>query len=78
VGGTELETTRALTRNMSPFNLLGFPALTVPCGFDSQELPIGLQIAGRPFEEDLILRIGHAYQQVTDWHKWRPPGDTTA
>jgi len=78
VGGTELETTRALTRNMSPFNLLGFPALTVPCGFDSHGLPVGLQIAGRPFEEDLILRIGHAYQQVTDWHKWRPPGDATA
>ncbi len=77
-GGTQLETTRALTRNMSPFNLLGFPALTVPCGFDSQELPIGLQIAGRPFEEALILRLGHTYQQATDWHEWRPPGDTTA
>ena len=77
-GGVELETTRALTRNMSPFNLLGFPALTVPCGFDSQELPVGLQIAGRPFEEALVLRLGHAYQQVTDWHEWRPPGDTTA
>lgn len=78
IGTDEVQTTRALTRNVSPFNLLGLPALSIPCGFDAQELPIGLQIVGRPFDEELVLRIGHAYQQVTDWHEWRPPADTTA
>ena len=77
VGNGQLQATRALTRNMSPFNLLGVPAMTVPCGFSSDMLPIGLQIAGRPFEEATVLRAGHAYQQATDWHTWRPPTDTT-
>ena len=77
VGNGQLQLTRALTRNMSPFNLLGVPAMTVPCGFSSDELPIGLQIAGRTFDEATVLRAGHAYQQVTDWHTWRPPQDTT-
>ena len=72
-----MQLTRALTRNMSPFNLLGVPAMTVPCGFSSDELPIGLQIAGRAFDEATVLRAGHAYQQATDWHTWRPPQDTT-
>jgi aspartyl-tRNA(Asn)/glutamyl-tRNA(Gln) amidotransferase subunit A len=77
ISQTEVPTTRALTRNVSPFNLLGLPALTAPCGFDSQELPIGLQIVGRPFDEETVLRTGHAYQKATDWHLWRPPMDTT-
>ena len=77
VGNGQLQATRALTRNMSPFNLLGVPAMTVPCGFSNDMLPIGLQIAGRAFEEATVLRAGHAYQQVTDWHTWRPPTDTS-
>ncbi len=77
VGNGQMQLTRALTRNMSPFNLLGVPAMTVPCGFSSDELPIGLQIAGRAFDEATVLRAGHAYQQATDWHTWRPPQDTT-
>ena len=77
VGSGELQLTRALTRNMGPFNLLGVPAMSVPCGFSGDELPIGLQIAGRPFDEATVLRAGHAYQQETDWHTWRPPADTT-
>jgi aspartyl-tRNA(Asn)/glutamyl-tRNA(Gln) amidotransferase subunit A len=55
-----------------PFNLAGLPALTVPCGFDDQELPVGLQIAGRPFAEDTVLALGAAYQQATRWHLRRP------
>lgn len=56
----------------SLFNMTGLPALSVPCGFDPAGLPIGLQIAGRPFAEGLVLRAGHAYQGATDWHHRHP------
>jgi aspartyl-tRNA(Asn)/glutamyl-tRNA(Gln) amidotransferase subunit A len=55
-----------------PHNLTGAPALTVPCGFAASGLPIGLQIVGRPFEDATVLRVGHAYEQATDWHRRRP------
>ena len=57
----------------SPFNLASVPALSVNCGFTSQDLPIGLQVAGRPFDEETLFRVAHAYQQATDWHTRRPP-----
>lgn len=53
-------------------NPAGLPALALPCGFTKEKLPIGMQIQGRAFEEALLLRLGHAYQQVTDWHKRKP------
>jgi aspartyl-tRNA(Asn)/glutamyl-tRNA(Gln) amidotransferase subunit A len=53
-------------------NVIGIPALSFPCGFSSAGLPIGLQVLGRPFEESTLFRIGHAYQQVSDWHQRRP------
>jgi len=53
-------------------NLAGVPAIVVPCGFSSGKLPIGLQIIGRPFEEEKILRAAYAYEQATDWHLKRP------
>ena len=56
-----------------PFNLANTCALAVPCGFTSGNLPISLQIAGRPFEDETILRVAHAYEQATDWHKRRAP-----
>ena len=56
-----------------PFNLAGVPALTLPCGFSSENLPMGLQIAGRPFAEDTVLKVAHAYEQKTEWHTRRPP-----
>jgi aspartyl-tRNA(Asn)/glutamyl-tRNA(Gln) amidotransferase subunit A len=56
----------------APFNLAGVPALTVPCGFDGQGLPIGLQLAGPAWAEPALLRVAHAYQQATDWHRRRP------
>jgi aspartyl-tRNA(Asn)/glutamyl-tRNA(Gln) amidotransferase subunit A len=62
-----------LGRNTSPFNVLGIPTISVPCGFTSEGLPIGLQLSGRWWEEGLVLRAAHAYQQVTDWHKRLPP-----
>ena len=51
------------------FNLTGFPALTVPAGFDSDGLPVGLQIAGKPFDESTVLQVAQAYEQAEGWHK---------
>ena len=56
----------------TPFNLASVPALSVPCGFTSDDLPIGLQIAGRPFEEELVLKVAYAYEQSTSWHQRKP------
>ena len=53
-------------------NLIGAPALSIPCGFDANGMPLGLQIIGRPFEEDLILRVGAALEDATDFHLRRP------
>ena len=55
------------------WNLTGAPALSVPCGFDSCGLPIGLQIGGKPFDEATVFRLGYSYEQSTIWHKKRPP-----
>ena len=56
-----------------PFNLAGTPALSVPCGFSSSGMPMGLQIVGRPFAEETVLRVAHSYEQATEWHNWRAP-----
>jgi len=53
-------------------NLAGLPALALPCGADKAGLPIGLQVIGRPFDEETVLRVGHAYEQSTEWHRRRP------
>ena len=58
-----------------PFNLTGQPAISLPCGFDSRGLPVGLQIVGRPFDEETVLRVAHAYEQAIDLHLRRPPLD---
>ncbi len=55
-----------------PVNLAGLPGLALPCGFD-QGLPIGLQLVGRAFEEETLLRAAYAYEQATSWHQRRPP-----
>ena len=69
VDGVTENATAALLRLTMPFNLAGLPAISLPCGFTSDGLPIGLQVVGKPFEEAMILRIAHAYQQLTDWHR---------
>ncbi len=56
-----------------PFNLAGTPALSVPCGFSSSGMPMGLQIVGRPFAEETVMKVAHAYEQNTDWHNRRAP-----
>jgi aspartyl-tRNA(Asn)/glutamyl-tRNA(Gln) amidotransferase subunit A len=62
-----------LTRFTSPFNFTGLPALSVPCGFSPDGLPIGLQIVAPPWKESRALRVGHVYEQSTDWHRATPP-----
>lgn len=59
-------------RNCEPFNLTGLPAISLPCGFTAAGLPVGLQIAGKAFDEATILRVAHAYEQATPWHRQRP------
>jgi len=53
-------------------NLAGVPAISVPCGFTSNNLPVGLQIIGKHFDEETILKVAYAYEQSTDWHKRKP------
>jgi aspartyl-tRNA(Asn)/glutamyl-tRNA(Gln) amidotransferase subunit A len=55
-----------------PVNLAGLPAMSVPCGFDRQGLPIGLQIIGGALREDHVFHVGYAYEQATDWHQQSP------
>jgi aspartyl-tRNA(Asn)/glutamyl-tRNA(Gln) amidotransferase subunit A len=62
-----------LLRNTRPFNVWGLPAISVPCGFTQGGLPIGMQIAGAHWREDLVLRVAYAYEQATAWHKRRRP-----
>ncbi len=63
-----------LLRNTRPFNVWGLPAISLPCGFTKNGLPIGLQIAGLHWREDLVLRLAHAYEQATTWHEALAPG----
>jgi aspartyl-tRNA(Asn)/glutamyl-tRNA(Gln) amidotransferase subunit A len=53
-------------------NLAGIPGLSLPCGFDTAGLPIGLQLITGPFQEEVLLRAGYAYEQATEWHRRRP------
>jgi aspartyl-tRNA(Asn)/glutamyl-tRNA(Gln) amidotransferase subunit A len=73
---SDLENLRAKELLMSPdtrpFNLLGLPTISVPCGFTSKGLPIGMQIAGPPGGEATVLRLANAYERATDWHNRRP------
>jgi aspartyl-tRNA(Asn)/glutamyl-tRNA(Gln) amidotransferase subunit A len=62
-----------MLQNTRPFNILGLPTISIPCGFTSNRLPIGLQISGPPGDEGNVLRLAHAYEQATSWHKQNPP-----
>ncbi len=69
IDGVVENATIAYLRLTMPFNLSGLPSVSFPCGFNTHNLPIGLQAVGKPFEEATVLRIVHAYQQLTDWHR---------
>ena len=60
--------------NTRPWNALGLPAISVPCGFTESGLPLGLQIAGPRGAEGLVLGLARAFEQATDWHR-RAPAD---
>ncbi len=67
-----IESFNILTANTRAINYMGLPSVSVPCGFDSNGLPIGFQLQGRPFAEGRILKVADAYQRDTDWHTRRP------
>ena len=58
-----------------PVNLAGLPGISIPCGFDENGLPIGMQLISRPLREDVLLQVAYAYEQSTDWHQKTPPLD---
>ena len=73
IGDGSIGTTAALTQYTRPYNISGTPAISMPCGFSETGMPIGLQLAGRAFDEFTVLRAAHAYEQATEWHRRRPP-----
>ena len=70
--GTEEPITPLFVRLSAPANVTGLPAMAVPCGFTQAGLPVGFQVIGRPFDEMTVIRIGDAYQRMTDWHTRAP------
>ena len=71
-GNDAVEQAGRLTRFTAPFNLTGLPALSLPCGFTSEGLPIGLQIVSRAWGDAKVLNAGYAYEQATEWHTRKP------
>ena len=71
-GHDAVEQAGRLTRFTAPFNLTGLPALSVPCGFTKDDLPIALQIVARAWGDAKVLNAGYAYEQATEWHKNLP------
>jgi aspartyl-tRNA(Asn)/glutamyl-tRNA(Gln) amidotransferase subunit A len=61
-----------ITQYTRPFNFLGIPTISVPCGFTGNGLPVAFQVAAKPFAEPLVLRVAHAYQSATDYHERVP------
>lgn len=76
IAGRTMPTTLASSRLSHPFNLTGLPALVVPCGISQEDLPVALQLVGRPFEEATLLALGHAYGGYSGWETQRPPLET--
>jgi aspartyl-tRNA(Asn)/glutamyl-tRNA(Gln) amidotransferase subunit A len=71
-GHDAVEQAGRLTRFTAPFNLTGLPALSLPCGFTKEGLPIGMQIVARAWGDAKALNAGYAYEQATEWHKKFP------
>jgi aspartyl-tRNA(Asn)/glutamyl-tRNA(Gln) amidotransferase subunit A len=59
-------------RNCGVGNILNLCAVSVPCGFTAEGLPIGLMVYAKPFHEAMALRVAYAYEQATEWHTWHP------
>jgi aspartyl-tRNA(Asn)/glutamyl-tRNA(Gln) amidotransferase subunit A len=71
-GHDAVEQAGRLTRFTAPFNLAGLPALSLPCGFTKEGLPIGLQIISRAWADAKVLNVGYAFEQATEWHNRFP------
>jgi aspartyl-tRNA(Asn)/glutamyl-tRNA(Gln) amidotransferase subunit A len=72
ISGQQVNALALMSRLTRPFNICGYPTTSVPAGFTSAGMPIGMQIAGRPFEDATVLQVTHAYEQATEWHNRRP------
>ena len=72
VGGRQENALSLMSRLTRPFNLTGQPTISVPCGFTSDSMPIGMQLAGRQWQEATVLRAAYAYEQATEWHTQQP------
>ena len=70
--GVEETVTSAYVRLSCPANLTGLPSISVPCGFSSEKLPVGIQILGRPYDEQAIIHDAQVYESLTEWHKQFP------
>jgi amidase len=73
--GEDPEAILAIGPFTAPFDVCGYPTITLPCGASAAGIPVGLQLAAKPFDEGVLVRAGHAYQQRTDWHRRRPALD---
>ncbi len=73
IDGVSTPVLALLPRLTRGFNICGVPVVSVPCGFSEAGMPIGVQLAGRPFEEATVLRAAHTYEQAAGWHRRRPP-----
>ncbi len=73
IGSDAVALASHLTAFTAPFDVTGVPALSLPCGFTRDDLPIGLQIVGRAWNEARVLQVAHQYQQVAAWHSQMPP-----
>ena len=74
IDGEEVGTRLAIVGHSRPANFTGLPAISVPCGFTRDGLPVGLQLIGRAFDESTLLRIAYSYEQANDWRS-RHPGE---
>lgn len=72
--GTDLRAfeTKYILHNTAPFSKLYWPSISVPCGFTPAGLPVGMQVSARPGDDLIVLRLAHAYEQATEWHKRLP------
>jgi aspartyl-tRNA(Asn)/glutamyl-tRNA(Gln) amidotransferase subunit A len=71
-GITNKEAVGVLTRMTYPWSFAGVPAISIPCGFTFDHMPVGVQLVAAPWRDDLLLSVAEAYQRVTDWHRRRP------